>query len=93
MFFADLKMLPDCLRAPSWRLGESKRFDRRPSPVLPLMGAYPQFEEDALEKAYLKNTKPEEDQKSRHIHIGRKHAVSARRSQEYDLVNFRNLIE
>ena len=45
------------------------------------MGSDPQFEEDALEKAVLKNTKSKEDQKSQHIHIGRKHAVSARRSQ------------
>ena len=34
------------------------------------MGSDPQFEEDALEKAVLKNTKPKEDQKYQRIHTG-----------------------
>ena len=78
---ADLKMLLDRLGPPSRSRREFNCFDRSPSPASPLMGSDPQFEEDALEKAVLKNTKSKENQKSQHIHIGRKHAVSARRSQ------------
>ena len=68
MYLADLKMLPDCRQARSWSLGGFDCIDRRPSPVSPLVGARPQFEEDALEKASLKNTQPKEDQNFQHIH-------------------------
>ena len=80
IYSADLKMLPNRLGPPTRSWGESNCFNRHPSPASRLMGSDRQFEEDALEKAVLKNTKSEEDQKCRHIHIGRKHAVSARRS-------------